>query len=264
MKTGGNIDRVYTWLKHGCYQRTLHYHNTPKINEELYKKQLDYINEHYETVCPEDVKDYLRGGTRKARPSIVIGAFDGYRNNYDVLWRLLEERGMKAWYLLVTDFLDAPPDGQEKVLLPYRMQWLPDEYPDGRYAMNWEEAAKISKNHTIVNHSSTHYPLTLDTDFETLQYEIVHAHNRIVEKLGKRPEAFSWLGGLWLGKNINADSLLRELDYHFLFGYRLEYFDKDREAAEENDVESAIPDDSDDLLLAVSYTHLTLPTKRIV
>ncbi len=249
MKTGGSIDRIYTWLKHGCYQRTLHYHNTPKLNEKLYEKQLDYMNEHYKTVCPEEVKNYLGGAARGERPSIVIGVFDGYRNNYDVLWRLLEERGMKAWYLLVTDFLDAPAARQEGVLLPYRMQWMPGEYADGRYAMDWEEAARISENHVIVNHSATHYPLTDKTPEDTIQYEVVHAHERIVEKLGKKPDVFSWLWGAWLGVNPAADSVLKSLGYHFQIGYRMEYFEKDEKESAEPVWEPAVPDESEPAVL---------------
>lgn len=220
-----SIDRVYTLLKHGCYQRTLHYHNTPKEYEELYRRQLDYVNVHYDIAGVQEVKEYLRTGIRKDRPSIVIGAFDGYRNQFDVLWRLLEERRMKAWYLLVSDFLDSSGMNQENLLTFYRMQWFPEEYADGRYAMSWEEALEVSRNHIIVNHSSTHYLLTEKTEEKTLEYEIVHSHKMLEEKLGISPEIFSWLGGAGLEQNVQAENILRQNGYHLLMGYRMEYFD---------------------------------------
>lgn len=220
-----NIDHIYTLLKHGCYQRSLHFHNTPLKNIELYKRQLDYVKLHYETVSPKDILRYLKTGERPERPSILIGGFDGYRNNYDVLWRLLEERQMHGWFLLVTDFLEAKEDAQEGLLSAYRMQWLPNEYADGRYAMNWTEAEEISRKHTIVNHSSTHFYLSEETEVSELEYEIIHAEKLIMEKLGRKPDVFSWLGGAWMEKNKKAAQILREQKYHFLLGYRLEYFD---------------------------------------
>lgn len=240
MNNAGDIDKIYTWLKHGCYQRTLHYHNTPKKYESLYAKQLDYICWRYETVSLLDVQSYLKTGIKKKHPGIMIGAFDGYRNNYDVLNKLLVERKLKGWYLLVTDFLNTPAQMQESVLTPYQMQWFPDEYDDGRYAMNWEEAAEIGRDHTIVNHTSRHFRLTEETDIRTLQYEIIHAHGMIMEKIGKAPDIISWLGGACLEKNAAAEKMLRQYGYHYQIGYRLEYFDEnDRE---DNEWEIAIPD----------------------
>lgn len=232
MKASNAVDRVYTWLKHGCYQRSLHYHNTPLSRRNFYDKQLEYVKEHYEVWTPKDALAYLKTGIRGEKPSVMIGAFDGYRNNYEVLFPLLEEKGMHGWFLLVTDFINTPAAEQEQVLTPYRMQWVPDEYPDNRYAMNWEEAARIGVNHTIVNHTSTHYLLSGRRKEEELQYEIRHADEMIKEKTGVKPEVFSWLGGGWMEKNARAAEILRENDYHFLLGYRLEYFDETDSAGE--------------------------------
>lgn len=226
MKALNTVDKVYTWLKHGCYQRSLHFHNTPLNRRGLYDKHLEFVKEHYEVWTPKDALAYLKTGLRGKKPSIIIGAFDGYRNNYEVLFRLLEEKGMHGWFLLVTDFINTPAAEQEQVLTPYRMQWVPDEYTDKRYAMNWEEAAQISVNHTIVNHTSRHYLLQGEISEEELQYEIRHSDQMIKEKTGIKPEIFSWLGGGWMEKNPRAAQILRENGYHFLLGYRLEYFDE--------------------------------------
>lgn len=226
MENVRDTDRIYTWLKHGCYQRTLHYHNTPAINAGLYEAQLGYIDKNYDTVTPEDVLAYLKTGIRKERPSILIGAFDGYRNNYDVLYRRMKERKMHGWYLLVADFLDTAPEKQERALTPYRMQWVPYEYEDGRYAMSWAEASEIGREHTIVNHTSTHWELTENDDDRTLGYEISHSHELISKNLGKEPKIMSWLGGAGISRNVRAEKMLRQYGYHFQIGYCLEYFDE--------------------------------------
>lgn len=248
MKESRTINRIYTYLKHGCYQRTLHYHNTPKKNEELYRKQLAYMKENYEVLSPKQAYEYLQGKETSNRPSIIIGAFDGYRNNYEVLWKLLETYELKAWFLLVTDFLDTPADEQKNLLLKYKMQWYPEEYADGRYAMRWDEAKEIAQTQVIVNHTSTHYMLTENTPEEILQYEIEQAHEKIVKEIGKRPEIISWLGGAGLGKNKLAEEKLRKLGYHFQIGQQLEYFDDhDRTDIEE---EQAVPDGTEKCVLA--------------
>lgn len=220
------INKIYTWLKWGCYQRSLHYHNTPSAHRDLYEKQLEYIRQHYEVWSPGQAIEYLKTGKRGRKPSIIVAAFDGYRNNHDVLWKLFEEIGIHGWFLLVTDFINAEDQNQERLLSHYQMQWVPDEYADGRYAMNWQEAGEISRRHTMVNHTSTHYRLTEQTQEETLKYEILHAEELIQRHLEEKPQIFSWLGGAGLEKNRHADGLLRKNGYHLLMGYRLEYFDE--------------------------------------
>lgn len=221
------LNRYYTALKHGWYQRTLHYHNTPERFRELYLRQLHYIREHFRTITPKAAADRLLQKGGSAEKDWVIGAFDGYRNHYEVLYPILEELGLHGWFLLVTDFLDVPVKEQEKSLTTYRMQYLLHEYPDGRYAMNWEEAKEIGENHTIVNHSCTHFSLAEDTDEKILHEEIRRSHGRILEKTKIRPQVFSYLGGADMGLNPKAADLLKEMDYHFLIGYQLEYFEKE-------------------------------------
>lgn len=158
------IQKIFRILRGGGYQRTLHYHNTPGSHRELYEKQIAYIADHYQTwglteldrrfSCGESGYISKRYGDKL---SIVIVLFDGYRNNFDVMYPILEKYGQKAWFLLVADFLNCPIHNQQERLEQYKMQYLIGEYEDRRYAMNWNEALEASKNHVIVNHSSTHF-----------------------------------------------------------------------------------------------------------
>lgn len=221
---GNEIDRIYTALKHGGYQRTLHYHNTPEKFRELYERQLSYISSRYHTVTPEMAQKRLLTGEGDGRKELVIGLFDGYRNQYEVLYPILERLGLTGWFLLVTDFLDTSGQEQGQKLDFYSMQYLPGEYADKRYAMSWEEAREIGGHHTLVNHSATHFRLEKDTDAMTLKYEIEKSHKRIVEMTGVCPKCFSWLYGAMMKDNLCAARMLKELDYHFLIGSELEYF----------------------------------------
>lgn len=233
----GYIDKLYRILKGGGYQRTLHYHNTPGTHEALYEEQMKYIAEHYHTVSATELGKRLRGRRNEKQEetdgrradfragkgySLVIGLFDGYRNNFDVMYPILEKYGQTAWYLLVADFLDAPVQEQEGRLEQYSMQYLLGEYKDRRYAMNWEEARQAAQNHTIVNHSSTHFFLKQDSEKEVLDYEINHSHELIVNNTGVIPKVFSWLGGAEYSTNSAATKMLQEKGYEYLVGYELE------------------------------------------
>lgn len=221
----GYINRMYGILKCGGYQRTLHYHNTPGFHQHLYEKQLTYIKEHYVTYGTEDLahkKERDIGVQKSGKQSMVIGLFDGYRNNYDVMFPALEKYGLKAWYLLVADFLNTPVEEQERMLEPYLMQYYLGEYTDRRYAMSWDEAREVSQNHVIVNHSSTHYFMKPDTDEQRLKYEIYHSHDLIEKNAGICPKVFSWLGGAEFETNVRASKMLRGLGYQYLIGYELE------------------------------------------
>ncbi len=220
----GYIENLYRIMRGGGYQRTLHYHNTPRFYDKLYEEQISYIACHYHTVGMSELEDRLFGRTedQENKPSMVIGLFDGYRNHYDVIYPILERYGMTAWFLLVADFLDTPADEQEGRLEQYKMQYLLGEYKDRRYAMDWEEARQAAQNHVIVNHSSTHFYLTPDTGEKELKYEILHSHELIMKNTGITPKAFSWLGGGEFATNPAASEILRKMGYEYLIGYELE------------------------------------------
>ena len=236
----GYIEKLYWILRGGGYQRTLHYHNTPRDHEKLYEEQMKYIKEHYHTVSLAELENtFLRrqrgnqeedGKKRKiqteqdrqGKPEIVIGLFDGYRNNFDAMYPILEKYGQTAWFLLVADFLDTPAEQQEGKLEEYRMQYMLGEYNDRRYAMSWDEARLAARSHTIVNHSSTHFFMMPDTKKEALEYEICHSHELIVRNTGIVPRVFSWLGGGEFSTNREASKMLQVKGYEYLIGYELE------------------------------------------
>lgn len=215
----GYIEKLCRIFRAGGYQRTLHYHNTPGKYERLYEEQIKYIADHYHTLSADNLKNRFVDGVGH---SIIIGLFDGYRNNYDVMCPIMKKYGQTAWYLLVADFLDTPVKEQEGRLERYRMQYLLGEYKDRRYAMNWDEARLASQNHTIVNHSSTHFFLKPDSGRKDLEYEIYHSHDLIAKNTGVIPKVFSWLGGGEYGTNSAATEMLQEKGYEYLIGYELE------------------------------------------
>lgn len=231
MIKNGYIDYLHKVIAAGGYQRTLHYHNTPHFHKKLYEEQMDFIQKNYVTYNLDDINNKLKYGEasileKSEKKSIVIGFFDGYRNNFDVMYSILEERGLTAWYLLVADFLNTPVGEQEKMLEPYLMQYVLGEYEDGRYAMSWEEAKRAGASHVLVNHSSTHTFMKSETPKDKLEYEIYHSHQLIKENTGIEPKVFSWLGGADYETNPSASGMLRETRYQYLIGYRFENIEK--------------------------------------
>lgn len=217
------IPSIASRLAAGAYVRSLHYHNTPLPHRERYQRQLAWVAERYSAIRPADLAARFAGDRfLTPKPPLLVGLFDGYRNNAHVMAPLLGEQGLAGWFLLVADFLNTPPGEQRAMLEPYSMQWLEGEYPDGRYAMTWDQAAAIARDHTIVNHTSTHYQLGENTPPETLAYETQHAQELIAGHCGCSPQAFSWLGGAWYAQHPQAGEQLGRLGFRYLLGYFLE------------------------------------------
>lgn len=210
-------------LRRGAYLRTVNYHNTAARHADVYDRQLAYVAQHYQPVGIARLDDYFAGrGWGGEKPPILLGFFDGYRNNYQTALPLLEKHGLHAWFLLVTDFIGAADDRQEAAVADYFMEWEPGGAVDGRYAMTWAEAARVAENHTVVNHSATHCKMTREGGVEALAHQVDDAQAAIEAHCKVSPRAFSWLYGGWYTWQPQVNDYLQRRGYDYLLGYRLE------------------------------------------
>ena len=60
---------------------------------------------------------------------MVVAVYEGYRNGYDVLLRLLERYGLVGWFFVITEFVKAPPAEQLAFAADHSIDMSTREYP---------------------------------------------------------------------------------------------------------------------------------------
>ena len=86
-------------------------HNSLTVNTEQFEAQMKYLkDEGYTPITPAEMLDAFDGkGTLPARP-VVITFDDGYRDNYNHAFPILEKYGFKATIFLISDYVSTFPN----------------------------------------------------------------------------------------------------------------------------------------------------------
>ena len=74
------------------------------VKESQFINQLKYLKSFWEIVS---LDSYLKGRFISSRPKAIITFDDGYRNNYNVAFPILQELNIPAMIYIVTDFIDS-------------------------------------------------------------------------------------------------------------------------------------------------------------
>ena len=158
------------------------------VPPETFRAQMQYLADNgYTTV---DLYDLSRAITDKqelpAKP-IILTFDDGYLDNYQNAYPILEEFGFKGTFFIPTEFIDFGREGY----------------------MNWEQIEEMAANgHRMEPHSRTH-PDLRDRRHEFLIWEILGPIETLEAHIGYKPRYFSYPAGQYDEKVIN---ILRELD----------------------------------------------------
>ncbi|HAE23375.1 MAG TPA: hypothetical protein DCG47_13805, partial [Spirochaetaceae bacterium] len=86
--------------------RAVAYHGVSDAHAGAFARQLDYLCQRYESVDEEGLLRFLSGEER-GRPGIIISFDDGLADNYRNAAPLLEERGLRGWFFVVSGLLDC-------------------------------------------------------------------------------------------------------------------------------------------------------------
>lgn len=209
---------MFRYLVTNSYIRVVKYHNTPCADFARFENEIATYAEHFSSVTTEDLERFFETRKwQKKKPGIIISMFDALRNQYDVMYPLLEKYGLCGWFFIPVDFVDVSVEQQLSYGMTHRIsELLPEEYPDGRYALNWDEICKISRHHEICCHTASHVPLQMDAPAKVLQHEIVDSKRRLEQHIGKKVDVFSWVYGGEYNTSIRAHRYLEEAGYKFM------------------------------------------------
>lgn len=195
----------------------INYHNTPAHRAEQYDRELEQIAKRFAPTTEDDLDAYLeRGSWPHSKPGVIVALYNGYRNNYDVFRPLLEKYGLVGWFFAASGYVGCPVARQLTFGSEHNLQTIAGEYPDGRYAMSWEELRTMDGRHVVASHTRNHARISF-ADRASLETEIVGSQEDFRAHLSHPVRAFAWLFGSAYGEAPVADSYIDCAGYDFLF-----------------------------------------------
>ena len=204
--------------------RTVNLHNTPEYNRDFFERMVREYSEKYCPVTLEDVERYAETGVwDKPKPGIVFALFEGYRNNYDVFYPILEKYHMTGWFFLIADFFDTPETQQRDFAEHHDIDpCLRNDhhygYPgEDRIALSFDEIREIAKKHVIVCHTARHLTMEDSDSEEWLRYEIIDAKKKLERELGKEVKVYCSLWGRGYEYSEKIARLLLEAGYEYIW-----------------------------------------------
>jgi len=219
------MSEVANRLATGSYVHILNYHNTPFTRMDDFEKQLEYSSRYFSSVGLEDLDNFYKTGKwNKKNPGLIFAFYNGYRNNFDVIYPLLEKYGFIGWFFVATEFISLEPEKQYEFGKSHTFNCIEEEYKDGRYAMSWEELRILSQKHIVCSHTRTHSTvITATASDEDMKREIVLSATDIKTNLNIETPGFCWLGGEEFGACPEAVKYVYKAGYQYMIGnYKLE------------------------------------------
>ena len=197
------------------------HHTSPQRAGEL-ERLLAGLARLFSPVSAEDLETLMQTGHwRKEKPGVLLAFFNGYRDNYDVAFRLLERFHLIGWFFVVTDFVALPPEEQLGFAKSHRFSVEHAVPVDLRIALSWDELREMSGHHIICSHTASHSTaLDVNTPSSILEHEILGSARAIQNAIGQPPRAFCWLRGEPYQSCTVAHPYLQKAGYMFLFGSR--------------------------------------------
>lgn len=209
--------------------RAINFHNTSRARVGEYERQFAHVSQHFSSVTEDDLDQYLgTGNWPKSKPGMILAFYEGYRNGYDVIAPLLERYNLVGWFFVITGFVDAPPANQLAYAKAHGIDMITREYPDGRYAMTWEELKELDRTHVVGSHARSHSPLSAMSR-AARELEILGSQQRFEKQLGHPVRTFVSWGGPAHGEDPLTDELVEKAGYRFVVSnYKIQRIVRDR------------------------------------
>lgn len=208
---------IQAGLGAGGWLRSVNFHSTPAASAARYEAQLSRLSRHFCGVDEGDLDRFFAGGGwHKSKPGLIPAFFNGYRNNHAVMKPLLERYGFVGWFFVPSGFVSCAPSEQRAFAAAHGIRLSAGGRPEERVALSWAEVRDLDRSHIVASHTRSHVRVPLD-DRAALEREIVGSQRDFESELGHRVASFAWLLGSGYGVAPQADRLLHEAGYRYLF-----------------------------------------------
>jgi peptidoglycan/xylan/chitin deacetylase (PgdA/CDA1 family) len=198
--------------------RAVNFHSTSRAQAARYDRQLEEYSRAFSSVNEDELQEYLTTGAwHKSKPGLIVSVFEGYRNSYEVLTPLIEKHAFVGWYWVITGFINTAIPDQLTYAEHHDIDMLTHEYPDGRYALNWDELRQLDKKkHVIACHTRSHTLLS-GLDHATRRDEVIGSQEQFEKELGHPVRSFVSLTGPAYGEDAATDRLVEAAGFEFVF-----------------------------------------------
>lgn len=159
------------------------------VTPDSFREQMAFLSENgYTPIDLETLSLAIVNQATLPEKAVILTFDDGYLDNYEHAFPILQEYGFEGTFFVVTEFIDRGREGY----------------------MTWEMIVEMSRaGQRIESHSKTHPDLALKSR-DGLIFEILGAQETIAAHIGYRPRYFCYPGGTYSHETIE---ILRELDY---------------------------------------------------
>ncbi len=138
--------------------------NPLTVHTDQFKEQMAYLKENgYHTITPDELLDAFQNGTELPEKPVVLTFDDGYQDNYENVYPLLQEYGFKGSIFVVSDFVSMYPN-----------------------YLTWDEIAEMQKSGIIdfESHTMTHPELNRLNE-EDRWHELKGSKDNLEKGIGK-------------------------------------------------------------------------------
>nr|WP_325191604.1 polysaccharide deacetylase family protein [uncultured Selenomonas sp.] len=152
--------------------------------------QMHYLYTHgYTSITIDEMMDAFEHGTPLPEKPVVITFDDGYLDNYEIAYPILQKYGFKATIFLIYD--------------------LTDVYPG---YLTWPQIDEMAKSGLIrfESHTMTHANLSELSSGAALRHELIDSRRLLSEKLGYDVNYIAYPGGR---VNQQIEAITREAGY---------------------------------------------------
>jgi len=167
-------------------------HNALTLSDTEFEAQIKYLaQEGYTAISPDQLADYLQYGKELPNKPILITFDDGYEDNYQVAYPILQRYHYKATIFLITDFVGN----------------------NSRY-LTWKQIKEMSDNGiNFESHTLSHIILPKASD-EELHAQLIKSKEALEWRLGKKVEFLAYPGGKYDQRIIQS---VKEAGYRAAF-----------------------------------------------
>lgn len=180
--------------------------NDVNVRESQFRKQLDFLRTRYSVIALEEAVATLKKGVRPLKRCVALTFDDGYKDNYQVAFPLLKEKGFHATIFLLTG---GGPNRE--------LTHLIDDQPQYNRLLSWEEVREMaSAGISFGSHGETHVRLT-DLPTDPLTRETLSSKEKIETEIRGPVYFFSYPYGVDGDFDRRAEFFVRETGYEAAF-----------------------------------------------
>jgi peptidoglycan/xylan/chitin deacetylase (PgdA/CDA1 family) len=158
-------------------------HNPLTLSASEFEAQIKYLSkEGYTAITPDQLADYLESGTELPPKPILITFDDGYKDNYQVAYPILQKYSFTATIFVISDFANTY-----------------DRY------LTWDQIKEMSnQGFSFESHTLSHVTLTNVADDNELRKQLTKSKEALEWRLGKKVEYLAYPCGKYDQRVIDA------------------------------------------------------------